>query len=630
MMPNTNLSHPPAFPRDELAKTGFFSQFSPEALKEILSLGRSLSLRAGGMVFRHGSPYRNVIHIIRSGVVRQVWPDGESTEKRSGDVLGLGSYLDNRPYTSTTTTVEDCEFLLLPAKELRRLETTDSLISDAMDRIIAKRIHRCVAVTMDMVPVLSLSVFHAMKSPLACCKPDTPLRDAFVSMKKQGIGSLAVIDDAGDLLGLFTSSGLCEAVLEKGVSGEGKVSSVRYELPCRIPESASLRQAEHSQERKGVKYLIVTRAEKPVGILSRTDILHAVASVSPPLLAEVRRAEDFISLHRLYRRLPQFTADIRNWNRSATATIRVLSEAHQAILRRCVTLALQEFAEHGQGSPPGPFTVLIFGSGGRGEMLLAPDQDNAIILADGIGRDVAARKWFANFTDSLNRRMAYVGYALCPGEIMARNPAWRKGLSDWKRQFDHIIHYPTPKAARWSAIALDFKFLYGDEALLSGLRREIVGGLRKNPRLLKMMVEDDAEGRPPLGLFDRLITTTADGKKHHIDLKRDALRIVADAARVYAWREGIDANNTVDRFQALSQHSVLSREFVKTTLAAYDALLDLYLEQRLQRALGGNAESKLLDYNLLNPHEQELLRISLRAVKRLQERLQEDFEVGFW
>nr|VFK14255.1 MAG: cyclic nucleotide-binding protein [Candidatus Kentron sp. LPFa] len=627
-MPDNTVLNTPFPYRDELAEIVFFREFGHDVIEEILSLAKPLSLPAGKIVFYHGSPYQNVLHIIRSGTAHQVWPNGRTIEKRFGDVLGLAGYLDNNPYVSTVTTVDDCEFLLLPAKELRRLETRHDSVSDTMDRIIAKRIHGCIAETMDVAPLSSLSVSDAMKTPLVSCKPDTLLRDAFVSMRKRGVGSVAIMDDADDVLGLLTGPGLCEAILERGISREGKVSSIGYQRPCEIPESASLRQAEHLQEREDVKYLIVTRKKKPVGILSQTDILRAIAAVSPPLLAEIARAQDFISLHRLYDRLPRFTADTRNWNRSITGAIRVLNEAHQAILRRCIALTLRKFVEQGEGAPPGPFALLILGSGGRNEMLLTPDQDNAIILADEVTRDASARKWFANFTDSLNRRMADVGYALCPGEIMARNPAWRKGLSDWRRQFDHIIHYPTPKAARWSTIALDFKFLYGDETLLSGLRQEIVEKLRENPRLLRMMVEDDAEGRPPLGLFDRLITTTVDGKKHRIDLKRGALRIVADAARVYAWREGIDANNTVDRFRGLSQQGVLGREFVKTILAAYEALLDLYLEQRVQEAIAGKMESKLLDYDLLNPHEQELLRISLRAVKRLQERLQGDFEVG--
>nr|VFK27926.1 MAG: CBS domain-containing protein [Candidatus Kentron sp. MB]VFK74467.1 MAG: CBS domain-containing protein [Candidatus Kentron sp. MB] len=614
---------------DQLVRYDFFRQLEQEAREEITAFARHLSLPADRIVFRHGSPYQGVIHVILSGIVRQVWPDGKAVERCPGDLLGIAGYLDNRRYASTITTRTDCAFWLLPINQLRQLETRYSSVSDAMDRMIAERIHCCVEMTMDATaPLSGLSVSHAMKAPLVCCEPDTPLREAFALMRKKGISSLAVMEDEKTLSGLLTYPDLYDAIFEKGISREGSISSAGYRTPHEIAENASLRQAEHLQQRKSVKHLIVTRQGKPAGILSQTDILRAIVSASPSLLAEIRRAKDFAALRQFHDKLPQFTADVRNGNRSITATIRALGEAHQGILQRCVTLTLREFGKS-QGTPPGPFALLILGSGGRDEMLLTPDQDNAMILGDSVTEDTA-RKWFADFTNLLNQRMADVGYALCPGEIMARNPAWRKELSDWKRQLDHIIRYPTPKAARWSHIVLDFKFLYGDETLLSGLRQQITEKLRENPRLLRMMVEDDAEGRPPLGFFDRLITTTANGQKNRIDLKRNALRIVADAARVYAWREGIPANNTVDRFQALSQKRVLSREFVKTTLAAYDALLDLYLEQRLQRALRGDTEDTLLDYNLLTPHEQELLRISLRAVKRLQERLQGDFEVGLW
>lgn len=624
-----NLSSPPV--PGELAEIGFFNEFGPEALEKIAPLVKTLPLRAGTVLFRRGEPFGNVIHVIRFGVVHQVWMDGKARERRAGEVLGLSSYLDSRPYSSTITTIEESEFLLLPAEQLRRLETTSSLVSDAMNRAIAERIRVAI---MDVTPFLSLSVSQAMKTPLISCRPETTLHEAYLSMRSRRIGSLAIIDEADKPIGLLTCAELYEAVLEKGLSGEDKVISTGFQRPHEIAEGASLRQAEHLQERKGVKYLIVTGKEKPIGILSQTDILRAVARGASPLLAEARRAEDFATLRQLYRRLPRFTADIRNWNRSAMATIRALNEIHWVILQRCIGLTLAEIVDRGQGPPPAPFALVILGSGGRGEMLLTPDQDNAIVLADAVNRDTKAGGWFAGFTDNLNRHMAEVGYGLCPGGIMARNPSWRKRLSDWKRQFGRIIAHPNPRAARWSNITLDLKHLYGEESLVSELRREIAEKLKANHRLLRMMVEDDAEGRPPLGLFDRLITTTADGKKDRIDLKRNALRIVADAARVYAWRVGIDANNTEDRFRSLAQQGALSHEFVKTTLAAYDALLDLYMEQKLQQTLAGDADvedrpddDKLLDRNLLSPHEQELLRISLRTVKRLQKRMQEDFEV---
>lgn len=619
---------PPSIACGDLAKIGFFSDLGPEALAEIAPLAETLFAPAGTVLFRHGETHGGVIYVIRSGSVRQAWPDGRTRERHPGEVLGIAGYLDNRPHGSTVTALTDGEFVQIPAQVLRRLEVTSSAVSSAMNRSIAENIHHHATKAMEKAPLSGLSVFEAMSAPLVSCRPDTTLREASRSMRERRIGSIAIIDGEDKPIGVLTWAELFHAVSEMGLSGEDKVTSVGYRHPHGIDTGASLRQAEYLQEIKGTKYLIVTRDGKPTGILSQTDILHTVAKVSPPLLADVQRAEHLTTLYQLQRRLPRFAADIRNWNRGATATIRILSEIHHAILRRCVALTLSEFVHQGRGAPPAPFALVLLGSGGRSEMMLTPDQDNAIILADETGEDAAAMAWFAEFTDRVNRHMAEVGYALCPGGIMAREPAWRKTLSGWLRQFGHVTAHPNPKGARWANIILDLRFLYGDEDLVRELRRGFGERLRENPRLLRLMVEDDAGGRPPLGLFDRLITKATQGKKRHVDLKRNAIRLVADAARIYAWRAGLDVNNTVDRFRALARQGSIDDQFVKTTLAAYDALLDLHLEQRLQRALKEkDMDDKLLDYDLLSPHEQELLRISLRAVKRLQKRLQEDFEV---
>ncbi len=639
-MPNPLPQNPrPALAPDELAGIGFFEEFGPEARAAIAPFVEISPLGAGTPLFRQGEPYRGVMDVIRAGGVRQVWQDGKVMEKRTGEVLGLSGYLDNRPYRSTVTALVDTELLRVPAGALRRLEAGSRPVADAMNRAIAGRIHARATPLMEVAPLSGLSVSQAMKTPLIACSPETTLHEAYRLMRERRIGSLAILDEVDDgpagPMGLLTCAELYEAVLEKGLSKQDTVISAAFQRPRGIPATASLGEAERLQRREGVKYLIVTEQDRPMGILSQTDILRAAASVSPTLLAEAQRAEGFAALGELHRRLPAFAANMRNWRRSAMATIRVLNEAHRAILQRCAALTLAEMTDRGKGGAPAPFALVLLGSGGRGEMLLTPDQDNALLLGDGIGKDPGAVAWFADFSAHLNRRMAQVGYGLCPGGVMARNPAWRKRLSDWKRQMGRIIAHPNPKAARWSNIALDMKHLYGEEALLRALRREIAERLQENPRLLRMMVEDDAEGRPPLGLFNRLITTTAAGKKGRIDVKRNALRIVADAARVYAWRVGLDVNNTLDRLQGVARQGTLSHEFVETTLAAYDALLDLYLDQRLERTLGedGNGAEdgradKLLDHDLLNAHEQDLLRISLRAVKRLQRRLQDDFGVG--
>ena len=67
--------------------------------------------------------------------------------------------------------------------------------------------------------------------------------------------------------------------------------------------------------------------------------------------------------------------------------------------------------------------------------------------------------WFQRFGERLNTRLAEVGYRLCLGDIMARNPQYRHTLTDWKQQIDDMVERPTEEAARRSNIFFDFNTL---------------------------------------------------------------------------------------------------------------------------------------------------------------------------
>ena len=61
----------------------------------------------------------------------------------------------------------------------------------------------------------------------------------------------------------------------------------------------------------------------------------------------------------------------------------MISRELRALTARACELAEAEMAEAGLGEAPAPYALLVLGSGGRGESLLAMDQDNALIYADG-------------------------------------------------------------------------------------------------------------------------------------------------------------------------------------------------------------------------------------------------------
>ena len=64
--------------------------------------------------------------------------------------------------------------------------------------------------------------------------------------------------------------------------------------------------------------------------------------------------------------------------------------------------------------------MLVLGSGGRGESLLAMDQDNAIVYADRDGgmSDEDTDQWFAELGARVSCILDLVGVPYCKGGVM--------------------------------------------------------------------------------------------------------------------------------------------------------------------------------------------------------------------
>lgn len=587
-----------------------------------------LELRAfspGEELFREGEAQPGVVHLVVAGRVSLSNRDGVRGEAGPGELVGLSAYLDAMPHVLSAAAATALTVLTVPGVELAQLEERCPPLFRLVQRQLARRIRQQVLAQRTVPDALVVPARAAMRAPVVGCGPDITLAEAFTLMDQRRIGSLVVTGNDGRLVGVVTYAGLARATLLGGARAEDDIMAVACERPVQVGPDTPLWEVEQLQHEQGLKYVLVTADDRPLGMVSQTDILRALMTRRESLPAAVARATTIADLAGLYRRSAEVAADLREVNHRASAAVRGLSDVHLALQRRCVELTLEEMSLDGLGPPPTPYALLIMGSGGRREMFLNPDQDNGLILDDGVARDGAARHWFHDFAARLNERLAEVGYSLCPGEIMARNPMFHKSLSEWRQQLDHITEHPTPKAARWSNVVLDFDLLYGDEGLVQDLRAHVLAAVARRPRLLAMMVEDDAEGRPPLGLFNRLVTEKDDDRRGKVDLKRNGLRILADGARIHALGAGIGALGTGERLTRLVHQGVVTREYAETVKAAHEALTELLLDHQLRQAASGRPYDKLLTLATRTPLEQESLRLAMRVVKGFQEKLQADF-----
>nr|WP_281254013.1 putative nucleotidyltransferase substrate binding domain-containing protein [Solemya velesiana gill symbiont] len=572
-----------------------------------------------------GRPYQKAVYIMLEGSIMLHRPSGRQDAVQPGDFIGLANYLDGNDHTTKAEVTSQSKVLSVPEAVLQRLEKERPDLFNALNRVIAAKLRERSPDRSISTGVLAQPVTRIMKSPVSSCEGNTTIAEALTLMQERKIGSLAVTNHTGKLQGLLTFSGLAEAAISNGAKPTDSVLDVACETPHIVDSGTPLWEAQELLKRQHSKYLLVVDDSAPTGMVSESDILRVLISRPSILANRIREADSMKELISLSARIIEAAVDAQRSNHLPSDAVRLLSETHLIIQRRAIELTLRWMKRKNHGAPPASFAIFIMGSGGRKEMLLNPDQDNALIIQDVPKSEREnVREWFNRFTKRMNRNLARVGYSLCPGEIMACNPQFSRSLKEWKAEITKITDLPTAKSARWSNVVLDFDTLYGDNTLTSELRRHLLSEVGKGHQLFKLMAEDDAEGKPAIGLFNQLVTTS-DGQ--WIDIKRNGLRIITDATRIYALDTGITMQNTSDRLEALLRAEKLSKDFKDAIQEAYEELLDLLLTHQIEQHRQSKKLDKLIDPTTLSRQSRSTLRMAMRAIKRFQQQLQGDYDV---
>ncbi|MDA9463367.1 CBS domain-containing protein [Bradyrhizobium sp. CCBAU 53415] len=142
---------------------------------------------------------------------------------------------------------------------------------------------------------------HIMTKDIVAVTPHTTIEEAAKIMLRMHISGLPVIDDAGNLVGVVSesdflrrgeiSTGRRHAAWLKFFMGPGraaaefvhergrKVADVMTKQVVSVQEDADLAEVVDLMEKNDIKRVPVMRGKAPVGIVTRTNVLQAVASL---------------------------------------------------------------------------------------------------------------------------------------------------------------------------------------------------------------------------------------------------------------------------------------------------------------------------------------------------------------
>ncbi len=467
---------------------------------------------------------------------------------------------------------------------------------------------------------LTQHVKDSMSNRVISASPQITIREAAQLMKQKLVSSLLIMNDK-KLVGIITDRDFRRRVLAEGISDSEIIEKVMTPSPMCIDISCRLHDAQLKMMSEGVHHLPVLQDEVPVGIITPRDIMRANNIEPLSLVRAINRAVNVDDISLAAEAIPALVVRLIERDVRAIEVGKIITTLTDSITRRLLFLSEQKF-----GAPPCDYAWLAFGSQARQEQALGSDQDNGLLLPDGVSAEDA--NYFKDFAAFVNEGLFKCGMPYCPGEIMAKNEKWRLSLKGWKTCFTHWIEEPTPKAVMHSSIFFDMRHIAGNSSLTKDLRAFVLQRAKSNTIFLAMMCENALLTSPPLGFFKTFVLESDGDHNNTLNLKKRGTIPIVDIARNYALSAGVKSLNTIERLEAIEKAGKMSKEMAYSLIDAHEFIAGIRLEAQGKQFRAGLKTDNHLDPKELSSLVRHQIKDAFHVVRDAQSAMKVRFGGG--
>jgi CBS domain-containing protein len=568
------------------------------------------------------------LYVIQKGSVR-VSIRAESGDdiiidmRSEGEHFGMTSMMRGTMTQMNVTAAEDTVAYLFPKPLVAQLLQGNPTFSEAILQVSAQRyLERAlreirygeVRTGSDRL-LFTMPVRELVKRAPITCLPETTIQQAAALMRDAHVSSIIVTNVNAHGIGIVTDRDLRNKVIATGLNPQQPITLIMASPVMSVDRDDLAFEALLKMLNSGIHHLLVTEHDKPIGVITSTDLMMLQGS-SPLFVAKgVNRQATLADLIMSLQRANQIVPLMFKEGAHPSSIARVTAEINDRVLMKILQLAEEKF-----GAPPLPYCWLVFGSEGRKEQTFKTDQDNALVFANSADetQNAAAEKYFADFTNFVGEALEQCGYPKCPGNYMARNPKWRQPLRTWQQYFYRWVETPEPQEVLYSTIFFDLRPV-GPAVELGKTLQEYVLKLTHNKGVfLAHMARLAVNHTPPLGFFRNFVLERGGPHKDTFNIKERGTGPIVDLTRLLALEHGIRPTNTPERLNALVEADKLSKENADELIHTLEFLMLLRMRHQVQAVERGETPNNYLNPNLLTSVERTTLKEAFQLIARWQ------------
>ncbi len=452
---------------------------------------------------------------------------------------------------------------------------------------------------------------EVMGQPVVTGSADLTLAEACDRMDATKVSSLVVVDDAGRATGIITERDVLRGISRmRGAALNVRLGEIMSSPVRTVQGSDFVYVGIARMTRLGLRHLVVVDAEqRPIGMVTGRALLQVRASQALIIGDDLTEAETPADMDRARKALPGLASNLLEEGVTARNVAAVISTVLRDMSARAAQMAESSMLADGWGAAPAAWTLLVLGSAGRGESLLAFDQDNAIVHA-GAPRD---DPWFAELGRRLNDTLNEAGIPYCEGEVMARNAIWRRSLEDWKAEIRRWVFEPKMQTVMHVDIFFDLTPVHGERSLADELHRYAIETAATSAFFVQFLAMNVSQMEVPLGIFGEFTTTHG-----RLNAKKLGLLPIVSAARARAVAGRIMATGTAERYAALQAAGLMHQDDLASVLNAHETILRIMLDQQLADIAAGHEPTARIEPRKFPRPTQRQLKTAFKRIRQLK------------
>ena len=362
--------------------------------------------------------------------------------------------------------------------------------------------------------------------------------------------------------------------------------------------------------KKNIKRIGVTNnAGEMIGILEQIDVLSHFANHTYVVDSKIKRAKNIEDLKSASMDLLNIIKSLHVKGVKVNHISNLIGQLNTKVYQKLYKLVLPNELQKNA-------CLIVMGSEGRNEQIIKTDQDNALVIKDGV--DV---EQYRPYMEAITSHLIDFGYPRCEGNIMVSNPFWCKTVSEYKSETARWIEAPDMQNYMDLAIFFDSFAVAGDKDLLINLKDDLFNKLHDKDVFMAYFAKATLAFETPSTVANFMTKT------HNIDIKKAAVFPIVQGIRSLALREKIRETTTVKRIKILEEKKVLQKDKAAELIEAFDVVNNLRLKAQLEHIQDGKKINNEVDTHTLGKIERDLLKDSFKIVNEFKKFINYTFRI---